>query len=123
VICYAQEYTMANNTLKWVANSFENLANSDHVGGSSYFISSPTKIEWVQKNGSKTYTFNIVSTQGIWTDVRTEGKFSADVRIGDRTGTIYFSRVNNSVTIEMKFVLEGKNIMPYKFNIEQIEDL
>ena len=111
-------------TTRWKASSVENLEQGEELTRASEFVfDSSNSILWKQDNGNKIYSFEIISVAGAWTDLSQDGVTTYTVSRAGLTGTIKFQRSSAQYTLSMNFVRDGKNVMPYIFNVSSVDPL
>lgn len=93
---------LSKSKIQWNSNKFIDLLSNDIINKSVQFITyDNTKIEWIQKNGSIVYSFKIISINGNWSDVNTNGSISFGVAFDGITGSFSFSRIDDVIKIRL----------------------
>ena len=117
-------YGQSIETTRWKAYSVENLEQGEELTRASEFVfDSSNSILWKQDNGNKIYSFEIISVAGAWSDVSQDGFATYTVSRAGLTGTLKFHRSGGQYTVNMNFVRDGKNVMPYIFNVSSVDPL
>lgn len=115
--------SMVNDRLVWSVAGFLNNTSQESVTYSCRFESEPGKITWIQKSGSVVYEFSVTGKQGAWRDVSKDGEVTYSVTFRGKPGTIRFARSGSAITIETDVQVDGKNSLPYTFNVSSINPL
>lgn len=115
--------SIVNDRLAWSVTGFLNKANQESIAYSCRFESEPGKIKWIQKGGSVIYEFSITGKQGAWKDASKDGELTYSVTFRNKPGTIRFARSGSAVTIETDVPVDGKNSLPYTFNVSSVNPL
>jgi hypothetical protein len=120
VMAMAQD--IARQELTWQSTTAVNTDTHDRFDLNCKFISRPDgTVDWVQKNGAKVTPYTITGKQGSWQNISDAGEFTFSVLSGRLAGTLTFRRNTSGVEVEMTFVSAGKNVMPYKFVISNVQ--
>jgi len=122
-VAHAQILSPVTDTLEWQSGEFYNTSNQETVSHQSKFTTGTSEILWDQLNGESSYTFTIVSTDGEWNDVNTDGARVYHVTKGPTSGTLTFQRENGITKVTMEFIKNGTNVMPYVFTVSAVSKL
>jgi hypothetical protein len=117
-ITYAQNITIS--PLRWLSTETTNLKNNERFSHTCAFVSTPTNIRWVQKNGAYVNDFSIVSVNGNWQNVAANGRIEYKVEKGKTKGLAVFERTAAGISVTLDFSQTGPNGIRHQFNIGQI---
>lgn len=110
------------NHVTWKIATFYNAANSDTINRSCEFVVFDSgSILWKQNEGTKIYEFVVTTATGTWSNFDEDGSITYHVTRAGLNGTLRFQRDEGVVRIYMTFMQNGTNIMPYTFNVVQIQ--
>lgn len=117
----AQELDIRNQTLSWNVVSVKMKSDGETVSTKSEVILyGNEKIEWVQPDASRTYTFAILSTSGTWSDAASDGTIKYEAQLGDSKGTIIFQREGDVISIDFDFRKGEKTTFPFTLFIDAV---
>ncbi|MBX2895770.1 MAG: hypothetical protein KF763_10030 [Cyclobacteriaceae bacterium] len=111
----------SGQVLQWDVNETENLKNDERTGYSCSFVSTPQEIKWIQRNGTRSTTFNVVSTLGTWPDILQDGAITLNVMRGTDKGIVTFSRNNGQHLVMLDFSASGSSAIKQKFFISSVQ--
>lgn len=121
----AQTFDLETAKVNWKVNQVTNKDNaSDQFQSHSEFITHDINtIKWVQKGGAKVYEFDVIERTGSWHNSDADGELIYSVTFRGNAGTIKFSRKQSVITIDTHVPVNGKNILPYVFQVNSISQL
>jgi hypothetical protein len=118
----AQQLNPMTDTLVWTYTQLKNLRNQESVSADGAFrVNQNSSIDWVQKNGEVTFTFNITGRTGNWTNAEANGSITYAVTYEASNGTIKVSRTAEGVTIEMDIDNPSRPNTQYNFTITTVQ--
>jgi hypothetical protein len=85
----------------------------------SFISTGDTNVDWVQNNGQKTYHLSVVSVEGTWTDVSTDGTIIYNLG-GTTPGQLTFERTNGVLTIRLLLKPSKASKLNYTFSINSL---
>lgn len=106
--------------LKWTVSKTIDQLTNEEVVQAGVFISRGDTIDWVQSEGARTYTFIVTGTEGSWEDVGSNGQITFQIKRGGVTGSIWFRRETELLSIEMKLMKDGQVTRSLKFITESV---
>ena len=108
--------------MRWRSSQAVSLGNQEITAlPSTFAINSNGTIVWDQKNGKRTTTFEVNAVRGEWTNIQNEGEIAYDVKAGNVTGTLEFSKKDEQLFILMKLTSNGKPDLQYSFTVDGFE--
>lgn len=118
----SNSYSLAQDTTVWVVSGFYNSSNQETVDEAGKFIlNHGQSINWIQDSGEIKYDFDVMNSEGDWLNSSIDGRLIFTVERNSRTGKIIFERTNGEVSIQMEFMRDNKNTMPFVFNVLRVE--
>lgn len=115
--------TLQQKTVCYSTRAINKSAQSEFTLESRFTIDGQNTIEWNQKQGTKIYSYTIVSSQSSWPDQSQNGSIQYKVDYKGSPGTITVGRKDTGLFIEMEFIKDGVNTVPFTFIIDRIETL
>ena len=116
--------SMLNQKTVWYSpKTTQYVSREDIILESKFIVDKQQTIQWVQKQGLRTYTLTIVGVQSNWTDTGKDGSIRYEVKIKRNRGYIIVGKSNNSLFVQTEFVKNGVNVLPLKFTVDRIEIL
>lgn len=112
--------SVAEQELKWSTIKTTDRITVDVIDQSTYFLTKPSTIEWVQNSGQLKYNFTITDVDGNWNDVTQNGQITFNVTRAGYSGTIIFKREDTGVTVEMTMAKSGMPGWSYSFIVESV---
>jgi hypothetical protein len=109
------------STLSWSSNRTVNLKNEDYFNYSCIFKTTPTAIDWVQKGGAYITRYQIISTEGTWTDITKPGKVTYQVKRDDMPGTLIFERNEVEITVTIDFSKQDSKSINQRFVVSSVQ--
>jgi hypothetical protein len=85
----------------------------------SFISTGDTNLDWVQNNGQKTYHLSVVSVEGTWTDISTDGTIIYNLG-GTTPGQLTFERTNGVLTIRLLLKPSKAGKLNYTFSINSL---
>ncbi|NOS94009.1 MAG: hypothetical protein HOP30_18985 [Cyclobacteriaceae bacterium] len=85
----------------------------------SFISTGDTNVDWVQNNGQKTYHLSVVSVEGGWADVSTDGSIVYNLG-GTTPGQLTFERINGVLTIRLFIKPSKSSTLNYTFSIDSL---
>lgn len=113
---------IASVPLRWLSSSSLDLKNNETGTASSEFISRQTEILWKQKSGQSVKHFEIVSVEGAWTDVGSEGAITFHVTEEQASGIVTFERTSSGIFVTLDFTAYRVTAIKRRFQIATIEN-
>lgn len=113
--CYGQDVTTAS--LTWQVSGNRDLQTQKESAYTAVFSTTPTTVTWSQRNGQRVSTYNIVSTEGTWTDLREPGSITLRLARDERRMTMKLSRDENGLTITLEILKEGSPPFRQRFQV------
>ncbi len=97
----------------------DNLTNKTTEYSGSFISTGDTNVDWVQNNGQKTYHLSVVSVEGAWADISTDG--SIVYNLGETTpGQLTFERTNGVLSIRLFIKPSKAGTLNYTFSINSL---
>jgi len=121
--CNAQVLSLFSDAFLWESNVLHNTTNRETLNHFSRFTTAGDSIVWQQLNGASTYVFRILSYEGEWSDLNSDGSVAFLVKKGSLHGRLTFLRQNGRVTVSMEFMKGVVNVMPYVFTVSSVNKL
>jgi len=116
-----QAQNFSSQSLDWLVTETENLKNAERTNYVCSFVSSAAEVKWLQKNGTRTTTFTVQSTDGTWPDVLQDGSITLHVMRGTDAGTITFSRSKGQLEVLLDFSATGTQAIRQKFFVSSVQ--
>ncbi len=119
---YAQTINPQSDTLQWNASGFTDQdADTTIVKACQFKSYGSNKIEWIQKNGSMTYTLTATAMEGTWTNVNSDGSLVYTVAFNGMTGTLTMARSGSlSITLHLTGAADTINLVYTITNVETL---
>lgn len=118
---HAQQIEITNQTLFWKVVSVKTKTNDESITrNSEVIVYGDKKIEWVQPEASRKYTFEILGIKGNWVDATIDGVLEYEAKLGDSQGTITFQRDGDMITIDFDLKKGEKTTFPFTLSIDSI---
>jgi hypothetical protein len=113
---------VGEQSVRWKSSQAVSQSDQTATTLQSTFVTKPSSIEWSQKNGQRTTTFQVSGVQGDWNDLQQAGSVTYTVQTGNVTGTLVFSKNGaGEMSVQMKLYLNGKPDLQYAFPIDSYE--
>jgi hypothetical protein len=121
VVCpgFAQEYNVKLDTLLWTVDQLVDKAANSASEFSCQFVTYPAgDVRWIQSD----YTTNFSGSweSGSWTQLSQPGEIQTDVSVDGTSGYLKFSRNSVGLYVEMFFLENGENKMPFQFRVQNV---
>lgn len=116
-----QGQDISTASLRWTSTSTVDLKTNEPSDYSCAFISSPTEIQWLQKNGQSVKHFAITGTVGSWSTISEPGTVTFQVSEGTTTGTIVFSKSATGTVVTLDFTSHQAAAIKRQFNISAVQ--
>lgn len=110
---------ISTSTIKWSYSSIKDLNTEITTEAKSFFITYPSdKIEWVQKNGTRTYTLEVTSSEGNWNDISSFGAITYHIKFREGQGLIEINRNDDGLFLFLELNDFGGAPAKFKFVIQ-----
>lgn len=107
---YAQSSNPQSDTLRWNASGFTDQNTNATVQKTCQFVTyGNSKIDWIQKSGTVTYTLTVNGVSGNWTDANTDGSITYNVSFNEFTGTLVITR-SGAITVALNITSPSDQI-------------
>jgi hypothetical protein len=111
VISFGQTANPSSDTIRWNSAGFTDQNTNVLVQKTCQFITyGSSKIDWIQKGGKLTYTFNITGINGTWTDANTDGTITYNVSFEDFSGSLVINR-SGTLSISLNIISPDDKII------------
>jgi hypothetical protein len=118
----AAAQNVTTSDIIWQADQARSLTSSDTRSFSCAFKTHGSQsIEWIQKNGSHTTTFQIINIDGTWEDFRGSGRIQYQVSRGSDRGKITIEKNETETFITVDFSEAGPNGVRQRFRINSVQ--
>jgi hypothetical protein len=92
--------------IQWNASGFTDLIHKAEASGAAcQFITTGSKIDWIQDHGNYIQSFTVVNTTGNWDDINKSGSIVFAVKSDELAGEISFQRGTKG--LDLQIVLSG----------------
>ena len=120
MICSSYLYSqdISSTEITWKIDQGNDLEAKKNFPYNSLFkTNSSGTIQWHQGNSTYNKTFQIVSSEGSWTDVSKRGKVRYIVRDDSGDAELIFERTSSGISISLDILPSGPE---YKFHVVEI---
>jgi hypothetical protein len=118
LITSAQNIETSNIT--WDADEIMDAEITNSVKYTCQFKTNGRTVEWIQKKGEIKSTYNIVSTDGMWTDISKNGSIEYILERNGRQCKMILERTSSDIFITMYFNQSGEQSSTKKFHIKTV---
>jgi len=110
------------DTLTWKVGSLRDM-NTDSVSAYScdFQTFGDKRVLWIQQGGEYVVDLKVVSVEGDWEVLSSDGVASYTVKHDKLIGTLEFRKVGNEIAVYSKFMDSGQNTMPFKFLVSSVQ--
>lgn len=110
--------TIKTDTISWVATKAVNQVDQSEFAYNGTFITYGTSaLDWSQREGRSVKHYTVISADGSWNDLDTDGQKTFQVQNGEVTGTLVFARSTGVITVHLQLLVSGKPDQDYLFYI------
>ncbi len=102
-ICSAQ---IATRTIKWKVSGVQDVVAGRPTDHFKELISTPTKVDFISKNGVLAASMAVVGSNGSWDNIDQDGGATLKIESGAQKGQLIFKRTGGKFFITM-IILEG----------------
>jgi hypothetical protein len=115
----AQDHDVKQDTLLWTVDQLVDKAANSTTDFACQFITYPSgEVRWIQSD----YITNFSGSwrQSSWADLSVPGEIESNVSADGTRGYLRFSKDNNGFHVEMFFMEDGQNKMPFQFRVQTV---
>ena len=113
---------ISQSTLHWKALEVTDGRTAATKATTSEFISNSAKsVQWIQRKGNLKTTFNVISVEGSWADIKEVGRITYVVELNGHSCSMRFERSSSELLIVMDFDQGGDASKRLKFKIESVD--
>ena len=116
----AQDLSIDTDTLIWTVQSIRNTQTGEENTLASEFRTTANSVAWIQDSGNQVDQFHVTGRTSGWADPTIDGELTYSISWGKLVGQLQFNRQDSHVTIVMTMNRDGKNCMPFLFNVAAI---
>ena len=116
---------VAQQNLAWTSTTVVDIKNNapSMPFQCSFKTFSNQSIDWIQKSGAEVYQYTVVSIEGSWTNVMTDGTIQYNVFLGTSTGSFVFTRSNGQLSVRLRTYVDNELDLDLIFNLSTVEPL